>query len=502
MLELMFQEYELIGRERVWAGVYAGEHTADVIVSDSYPDVDRIIETFGQILIEEVRMGTDGANLEGKLQGGILFGDEKGEVHSLPLSIPFSARKELTIEGDDHALCYHCVLRSVDARAVNSRKLLVRIGFQWNIEIYKPLSRKIRYLDEPTERLQLKQREYPIRIPTATGEKRFTVNEELELPESCPPIGEMLKFCSRMQIMEQKAVGGKGVFKMELLIHLLYEDPRGKLCTYEWRIPLSQYGDLSDDTQDGDLQTILHYTELDLEPDSYVESHRLFLRAGFHAQFMVYEVRNLRLIEDAFCTDAILEPTWQQWQCRPLLDCRTMSATARRSNVENIGTPIDLWARAGELQIEQKGETAVIKVPVACTVLSYDGEGKLRGEQICLTAEGELPMSADSECCIRDIVCTDVYCSMASGSAEIRVPVQLTADCYGMQAFRSLHGGELLPIPECGERKPSVILRRTEGNEDLWSIAKSYRTTVEGIRRANDLEEGTVPHGTMLLIPL
>ena len=94
MLELMFQEYELIGRERVWGGIYTGEHTADVVVPDSYPDVDRIIDAFGQLLVEDVHMRTDGANLEGKLQGGVLFGDEQGEVHSLPLSIPFSAKKD------------------------------------------------------------------------------------------------------------------------------------------------------------------------------------------------------------------------------------------------------------------------------------------------------------------------------------------------------------------------------------------------------------------------
>lgn len=502
MLELMFQEYELTGQERVCQRTYIGEQTADIIVPDSHPDVDRIVDAFGTMLVETVRLQSDGVSMEGKVRGGVLFLDEKGTVHSLPLTISLSAQKELPTEGDDGILCYRCDLRSVDARAVNSRKLLVRLGYQWSVEVYKPFSKKIRYLEEPTERIQLRQREYPLRLPTATGEKRFTVNEELELPPSCPPVGEMLKVCSRLQIMEQKAVGTKGVFKMELLIHLVYEEPQGKLCTYDWRIPLSQYGDLTEETRDGELQTTLHLTELELEPDSHVESHRLFLRAGVHAMLMAYEMRSIRIIEDAFCTDAILEPRWQQWQWRPLLDSKSLSTTARKAGMENVGAPVDFWISPEEWETEQRGDTTLIKLPLSCSVLSYDGEGKLRGTQIHMTAEAELPMSRECECSVRDIQCTEVYCSATSGSAEIRVPVTLTADCFGLQDFRSLHGGEALPLPELREKKPSVILRRTDGDEELWSIAKSYRTPVEGICRANDLEDETIPDGTMLLIPL
>ena len=80
------------------------------------------------------------------------------------------------------------------------------------------------------------------------------------------------------QLQEQKVVGNKGVFKMELFLHVLYEDPQGKLCTYDWRIPLSQITELSCETGEGDLQTTIHFTDLDLEPDSQQESHRLFLR--------------------------------------------------------------------------------------------------------------------------------------------------------------------------------------------------------------------------------
>ena len=501
-LELMFQEYELTGLERVLTQSFPGEQTIDVIIPDSYPDVDRILDAFGTLVVEEHRHLPGGMSLSGTVQGGVLFMGEDGDLHKLSVRVPFSVKKEWNEETENGILSYRCRLQSVDARTVNSRKLLIRVGFHWGFELYRPCGWKVKYFQEPSERLQLRQVEYPLRIPTATGEKTFTMNEELELPGTYPAIATVLKACSQVQIVDQKAVGNKGVFKMEVLLHVLYEDPQGKLCTYDWRIPLSQYGDLNSETQDGELQTTVHMTEFDLEPDSQVESHRLFLRIGFHCRSLAYETRSVKLIEDAYCTDGILEPQWQQWQCRPLLDSQTLHGTARWTGEEAMGTAVDLWAWPEEGQLRWQGDHVDIKIPVVCSMLFYDEEGNLRSKQARSAMETEIPLGETGECVLRDVMCTEVYSNMSSGTPEIRIPVQFYADSFGNQCLRSLRGGELLPLPASAERKPSAILRRTEGEEELWDIAKSYRTPVKAIQDANDLGDGPIPRGTMLLIPL
>jgi len=49
--------------------------------------------------------------------------------------------------------------------------------------------------------------------------------------------------------------------------------------------------------------------------------------------------------------------------------------------------------------------------------------------------------------------------------------------------------------------QPSVVLRLAEPGEGLWELAKCYGTTMEQILQANQLEEGSLPTGRMLLIP-
>ncbi|MBR6825011.1 MAG: DUF3794 domain-containing protein [Oscillospiraceae bacterium] len=500
-MELLFQEYELSSLDRAWTQTVTGEQTADVLIPDTYPDVDRIIDAFGTLFLQETQCMTDSVEASGTVRAGVLYVGEKGEVHSLKVTIPFSARKEWTDKIEGAIPCFRCELQSVDARTVNSRKLLVRVGFRCLFEIYTPINRTIRYLDAPTEQLQLRQAEYPTVVPVATGEKRFTINEELELPGTVPAVAELMKWSGSMQLLEQKVVGNKGVFKMEFRLHLLYEDPEGKLCVYDRRIPVSQFVDLTGDAEEGQLHTTFHMTEMELEPDSQIESRRLFLRVGIIAGCMAYETRSVKVIEDAFCTDGALEAQWQQWQSRPLLDTQILRETARRTVEETVSSVVDVWAWPEKGEREQKENGCVGKVPLVCSLLYFDGEGKLRGKQLRFSVETDLPMAENTDSSFREIVCAEAYCNLSPGAVEVRVPVQLTVDSFGQQGFRSLHEGQILPKAE-EEHRPSLILRRTEEEEELWNIAKRYGTAVKAIREANDLGEDLVAEGTMLLIPL
>ena len=53
---------------------------------------------------------------------------------------------------------------------------------------------------------------------------------------------------------------------------------------------------------------------------------------------------------------------------------------------------------------------------------------------------------------------------------------------------------------EAREDAPSIVLR-VVSHERLWDIAKAYRTTMEDILQANELESGTELAGRLLLIP-
>ena len=80
--------------------------------------------------------------------------------------------------------------------------------------------------------------------------------------------------------------------------------------------------------------------------------------------------------------------------------------------------------------------------------------------------------------------------------------MSLTLESSAEHRIEGVCRGEIQELPEEEGRRPSVILRRTCQEEDLWELAKACRTPVREILEANGIEGEVIPADTMLLIPL
>lgn len=82
-----------------------------------------------------------------------------------------------------------CRLRSIDARMVNSRKILVRASLACQGEAYCPGQAVFYTLPAPPKELEVLRQRLPLQLPTELTEKSFLLDEELELPGGAPPSG-------------------------------------------------------------------------------------------------------------------------------------------------------------------------------------------------------------------------------------------------------------------------------------------------------------------------
>ena len=126
-MELVFQESRLDYLSRILCETVTQEQTAELIVPDSYPDADRVVDAFATALIRSEECTAGAAGVSGSVQAGVLFVTEDGEVQCLQTQIPFSARKEFDTKYDDCTMQCVCAVSGVDARMLNSRKVLVRV---------------------------------------------------------------------------------------------------------------------------------------------------------------------------------------------------------------------------------------------------------------------------------------------------------------------------------------------------------------------------------------
>lgn len=501
-MELAFQKRELEYLNRILCETVVQEQTAEMIVPDSLPDVDRVVDAFATALVRSEECGAGAASMGGTIQAGVLFVTEDGEVQRLETQIPFTARREFDAKLDEGTLQCGCAVSAVDARMLNSRKILIRVGICCTMSVYTRQTQALYDLPEPSSSLQLRRTELPLRLPLALGEKSFTLNEEVELPGSKPAIERLLKCVYRLETVEQKLVGSKAVFKGSLLVHALYECAEGKLHNFEGVVPFSQYADMGQELDEQELRTVLVLTSIETEPDGQLDCRRLLLSANVLAQCTAYGEKTIALIEDAFCTDAELAPQWGEWTLSALLDRQSFRETATAQNETPAEAVVDAWLYAEEAAKRREGEKMLLELPFSCNVLFLDGEGKLQGRSMRTSVSLSTELSEKAACRVSAAGNGEIFGAASASGMELRCPVTIEVESSAEQRLRFVCGGEITPLEKPQERQPAVILRRTEAEQDVWEIAKSYRTATQALMDANGLQSPLVPADTLLLIPM
>lgn len=499
-MELVFQEKKMVFPSCVLRQCVSQEQTADLIVPDRLADCARVLEAFGTVTVRSAEAGADSVSVVGTVQAGVLFADDGGTPHCLQTELPFSVRRELASPDGEPTLQCRVRLTAIDARVLNSRKLLVRATVLCCMEVFCRTERRLYDVEAPSERLQLRRVELPVRMVQALGEKRFPVQEELELPPEYPAAERLLSYTAAPELTEQKTVGSKAVFKGCLRVHVLYADAEQELRVYDWTLPFSQYAELERDCEGCRPEAQAWLTAFALEPESHGESRRLLLNAGVAVQCRAIGEERLSLIDDAFCTDAELEPKTEAWTLETLLDRQSFSLTAQATG-ELSGSVLDVAALPGEPQTRREGGSLRVEVPLSCCVLYRDGEGQVRSACLRTSVAAETSAAENVDCCVAELRCGEAFCSAGAGMAELRLPVSMELTATAREELRPLCGGEISELPPQG-RRPAIILRRAVGDEDVWSVAKSLRTSAEAIVKANHLQGDVIPDGTMLLIPI
>lgn len=501
-MELVFQEKEVECLQRVFCETVLSEQTADVIVPDAQPDILRVVDAFGTVLIRSTDCAARSASVAGTVLVGAIYVGENGEVRQIRAQIPFAVRRDFESKRDNCTLQCRCLLRSVDARAVNSRKMLVRVGLACTLTVYAQEKRTVYDLPEAAENIQLKRTTLPLRVPLTLSEKTFVLNDELEVDGTKPAVENLLKCLCKAQVAEQKTVGDKAVFKGSLFLHALYEDAEGKLNTHDWTVPFSQYVPMEREADEADLTTSLCLRSFEVEADSASESRRLLLSCEILAQCMAVGREEFTLVEDAYCTDAVFSPQFAPCEMTAILDRQIFHQMAITGGGEAAQSVVDLWVYCDEADREREDDAMTLTQPFSCNVLYYDAQGDLQGTTLRPSVTVQTVLNEDGSCRVTEVSTGEVTCTVGSGGVELRLPVEMTVESTASHRLKAVMGGEITDLPAEAEMRPSIILRRAGENEELWEVAKAYRTSVRRIREANDLSADAIAADTMLLIPL
>ena len=485
-------------REAAWE-VKTEEQTQEIKLPDTMPDVGKVLGAWGQVLIRSKEWRGSGMSVSGGVMAWVLYlPEEETEPRSVDAWIPFQIRWDFPQTQRDGAILAETLLKTVDARCVSARKLMVRTVVSVAGCALEPTTVEVFTPDAIQEDVYLLRRTYPMQIPRESGEKTFNLDEELPLPGNCQGVRKLLRYHMHPEISDQKIMADKVVFRGVAHIHALCKCEDGKLKSCHLELPFSQYADLEREYDpNATVRIIPAVTNLDMELQ---ENGMLRMKAGMVGQYVIWEHTPIEIVEDAYSPHRSVKLRETQLQLPSVLEQKQENIQAHGLLEGVSGEIVDIFFTLDHPKTDRRGEGMDMELQGAFQALYYDDEGNLTAGSVRWGEESRLDMPRDVKMAA---TCRMVGLPQGEmGMDGIHMGMEMSLDTTATEetGVRMVMGMELGEIIPPAPDTPSLILRRV-GEESLWDMAKLYGSTEDAIRKANGLTDDPTP-GQILIIPV
>ncbi len=496
-MELTFQKTNFDCLRQILWQTHNEEQTQELKLPDAFPDIGRVLCTWGQVMIRSKQWNTGGMTASGGVMVWVLYAPEDGsEPRSVETWIPFQMRWDFPETERDGTIRLHCLLRSADSRSISARKLMVRVCVSVLGEALEPTSVETCMMKEVPEDVQLLQKSYPVRIPKEAGEKVFQLDEELPLIAS--EAEKIMYYTMEPEVHDRKVMADKVVFRGTARVHILYRTPENVLKAWDGEIPFSQYTELGREYgPDATTSVIPLVTGVELEQ---TEHGAMRLKGNLSGQYVIYATEMIDLVEDAYSPRREVAVQTGTVSIPALLDSCQQTMHMEQTLQMDVGKIVDVSFYTEQPATVKDGSNIQITVPGQFQLLYQDPDGRLQcalqrvdnGWNLECGDGGGINSYAKINGQPEAAFHTDGITMQCDVFVNATVSMQ-----QGMDMVYGLHLGEL---KEQDPARPSLILKRA-GERSLWDLAKECGSTVEMIQQANRLADDPLPE-QMLLIPV
>ena len=491
----------------------AKEESADLIVPDLYPDIARILDVSGLVVIKEKNALDGRVELGGVVRANILYVPEGEQgLKRIDVSLPFSHVFEKEGVTSEVKLLTKAALLSAEARPINPRKVSVTVGVQLEVTALAAADWSLceGIDDARAYSVQLLKSVEQAYMPVAVAEKTFQVSDEMEVPGSRPPVVDILKTDVRLLTQETKPIGNKLVLKGAALLKVLYQGPPAhqpseEIHMLEEEIPFSQIIEMEELEESGEYTVTLKLCalEMDLRAGLSGESRVLGVNLQAEAEAVCIAARRLEAVVDLYSTAYDVKTEFCAYQITRLRGKSTQRQSVRESleTGQPVASVVDAQVLLWPVQLKEgNGEVscdAVVKV------VYLGDDQQFHALQQRLPVSLQLEAEGSPSCRAEAAIGGEVQATGTHDGIEVRFTVEFDLVESQVGQFSAVGAANVdTQAPKDHTGRPSVVLRRCRPGELLWNIAKKHNTTRDDLIQANHLsDEERITEERMMLIP-
>lgn len=487
----------------------------DYNVPDAKPDVGRLIQSKGDISMDEVRLSEGKAFISGNLNVDILYvGEENQKVSSLGAKLSFDETLNLEGIASGDKMCLKWEIEDLSVHMIHSRKLNIKaiVTFYAVVDEMAGIQLPVEISEEG---ISVKRKK--VRLMSLMVHKKDTmrIKDEVTLVSNKPNIEQLLWYTIDVRGMDLRPEDNVVKARGELSVFVLYsgEDEENPLQWAEYVLPFNTEVECTGCM--GELIpnigfSVMHQS-IEVKPDSDGEERVMSVDTVLELDMKLYREEEHDLILDVYSPLKECIPQGKE-MCLEILLVRNDSKC-------RVSDRIELKESQGKiLQIcHSQGRVKVEKTKIVENGIQADGIVFMK--ILYITGNDEMPFySVDGMIPFSHIIeanginedsifflqadLEQLSTSMID-SNEIEVKAVISLNVLVLQCENRMIISKVEERPldmEKIQAMPGITVYVVKNGDSMWDIAKRFYTTVEEICELNELEEDRVVPGMPLLL--
>lgn len=487
----------------------------DYNVPDAKPDVGRMIQNKGDVVMDEVRLSDGHAFIQGNLQVDLLYvSEDTGKIFSLTARLPMEETLNLDGIASGDKMCLRWEIEDLSLHLIHSRKLNIKAIVTLYAVVDEVNGIRLPVAVE-AEGISVKKKQ--IRPLSLAVHKKDTlrIREEITLAANKPNIAELVWSTVEVRGLdlrpEENVVKARG----ELAVFALYvgDDESSQMQWLEYALPFTGEVECTGSMEEmiPQIETAVLSQSLEVKPDADGEERILLADVVLELDMKLYREEEHELLLDVYTPQRELIPQGRTEEIESLL--------VRNSSRCRLSDQIEVKETQGKvLQIcHSQGKVKVDKSRIVENGIQVDGVVHMKilyiignDEMPFYSMEAMIPFSHVVEA--RDITEDCIYylktdleqlstTMVDSNRLEVKVTVGLSMLVLRRQEETIMERVEEQPLDmEKIRSMPGVTVYMVKSGDTLWDIARRYYTTVEDIMSLNELSDTDLAPSQPLLL--
>lgn len=489
----------------------------DLNIPENKPDADTINLEKGEVVIEEVKAGTDTVTIRGYLCYSILYHtlEEGCSLVSLEGKIAFDEKMNLQGVTPMDMVVVNGLVEDLSVGLINSRKLSIQslITLQSQVSELYDVEAPIGVHGDA----QVEYRKVPMKLAQIAISKNdiFRVKEEITLPSNYPNIFQILWSTVSLGDMEFKVMEEKIALQGDVHVFVLYEGEGEEhpVRSFEMNIPISGVLECHG-CHEGmlpDIRYSLGQQELTIRPDFDGEERNLGLELVLDIVIKIYEEEQVDVLADIYGVTKEVETVTQKVNLRKLLSKVTgKTKVTGHVRIEKGNAPIMQLLHSegkvtldhqttvengillqGSLQIKVMYITGDDENPYVCTKAMIPYQYTLDVPDIAVGDMGKVHAEVEQlQVNMLDGEEMDVKAVLSFATTVFQnIPTELISEVN----ISDIDGAKLSGLP-------GMVIYMVREGDNLWNIGKKYYVPVAVLKELNGLGNDELKAGQKLLI--